>query len=85
MRGRGVVTISTVNAIDTALELLRQSRELLKQSRCRQSVDAVRRAMKSVEGAKRHAIRAMDSAYYKWRREQEEADHERLAVMKGAK
>ncbi|HRY01581.1 MAG TPA: hypothetical protein P5256_00530 [Beijerinckiaceae bacterium] len=44
-------------AIGIAHAHLREARDLLMQAGCPQATKAVRRAMKSVEGAQRHAAR----------------------------
>lgn len=53
--------MTRVQQIEEALAFLAQARRLLKAAKAPQATDYVRRAMKSVEGARRHAIR-MDPA-----------------------
>lgn len=52
------VTEHGLHGIQYAIACLREAREALRVAGARKSADAVRRAIKSAEGAYRHALRA---------------------------
>lgn len=51
--------LGDVYDVDTAIGHLQRARDLLARAHCPQAADAVRRALKSADGARRHAKRAM--------------------------
>jgi hypothetical protein len=65
-----------------AIANLKAARDTLRTCGCKNAADYVARAMKSAEGAHRHALRMQMQAYHAARHEEDQLDVERVLVQR---